>query len=187
MSNKKGSSLVFSIITMLIIIVGLIALYFGVSARMKEAVKPKNNKVDNILAVDLETDYPNSPASVVRHYYEIYSVIYSGDAIAKTSELVWQQRGLFSEELNLLNPFELQKDNVLSEIAKTQAGGNKLLTYEITDVYPDIEDEEIFYVETVEYWTGASKVIKTYALILDGDEWKIHRWDILEENKNGNE
>ncbi len=178
--SKKGNSVLVSLITTIIIVGGLVLVYFGVSARMKEVVEPKVKEVDKVLSRNLETDYPDSPAGVVRHYYEIYTVIYSGNAVSRTSDLVWQERGLFTKELQILNPYEIQVENVLEEIAMTQAGGDKLLTYEILDVYQDSENEKIFYVDVVEYWTGAVKVNKKYALFQEDNNWKIHRWDIIE-------
>ncbi len=181
-NNKKTTKvqgIIISILTTLLILAGLVLVYLGVSQRIDDTVTPKASKVDEVLSLSLETDYPASPSGVVTHYYDLYECMYSAEAVDRTSDLVWQMRGLFTRELQILNPFEKQKENALNEVIQSQQTGLKFLSYEINDIYLDTANENITYIDVTEYWTGPQKIKKTYALFQEDNKWKIHRWDII--------
>ncbi len=181
-SNTKSA--IISFITTVIILGGLVLVYFGISARMKDTVEPKYDKANEALSLNLETSYPQSPAAVTKHYYDLYMCIYSGEYIERTSDLVWQMRGLFTQELQILNPFEIQKERTVEEVVKMQKQGLSILSYEITDIYEDTANDTISYVDVTEYWTGAQKASKKYALVEEDNRWKIHRLDFIDDNGN---
>ncbi|MFV0518725.1 MAG: hypothetical protein ACK5LY_00485 [Lachnospirales bacterium] len=178
-ANKKNSSSA-TIITILILILCIIAICVGVYLKMKEYSELPVDQGEILLEKNLETDYPESPKAVVEYYYDIYKYLYSGEAdVTYTSELIWQMRLMYTRELQVLNPYEIQKEAALEEIVEGQTYGVKMLTYELQDLRYDDANSTIAYVTVKEYWSGIQNFTKEYALYLEDGDWKIHRWDIL--------
>ncbi|MFV0440151.1 MAG: DUF6715 family protein [Lachnospirales bacterium] len=179
-NNNGKRPLFYSALMSFILILVFVGIFFvGLKSRIESnANKNDVSEAERLLSVNLETDYPKGPEAVVTYYYEIFSYMYGGNSdVTYTSELVWQMRSLFTQELMSLNPYEMQKENALNEIVESQTTGVKILDARVENAYYDELNNNIAYVEVKEYWTGIRNKSVNYALYLEDGKWKIQRWD----------
>ncbi len=178
--KKSGSG--GTIIALIIMAICIVAIFLGVTLKVKQNNEILPDQGAELLERNLEVDYPDSPIAVMTYYYDIYKYLYSGSAnVSYTSELVWQQRLMFTRELQVLNPYEIQKETALEEIVSLHDSGLNIISVELSDAKLDPENTSIAYVTVTEYWTGLNNITKEYALYLEDGKWKIHRWDIIEQ------
>ncbi len=175
--KKNGSS---TVIALVIIFLCLVAVFVGVTLKIKQNSEEPVDQGLILLERDLEKDYPESPLAVMKYYYDISKYLYSGtNDITLTSDLIWQQRLMFTRELQVLNPYEVQKEKALEEIVQLQTNGVNMISVEISDARLDPENTTIAYITVTEYWTNSNNMTKEYALYLEDGKWKIHRLEII--------
>lgn len=96
-----------TISVVLVLACAVVALYMYIDRSGKEAKEPVNTVTEQILAKNLDTNYPPTPYSVAEYYCGIVECIYSADTTEEQlAALVRKERELFDEEFAALNPYE---------------------------------------------------------------------------------
>ncbi len=96
-----------SVSVILVLACAIVALYLYIDRSGKEAEEPVNTVTEQILAKDMENNYPPTPYAVTEFYCGIVECIYSEDTTEEQLErLVELQRALYDEEFAALNPYE---------------------------------------------------------------------------------
>ncbi len=91
----------------LVLACAVVALYMYIDRSGKEAKEPVNTVTEQILAKNLDTNYPPTPYSVAEFYCGIVQCIYSEDTTEEQLEaLVRKELELFDEEFAALNPYD---------------------------------------------------------------------------------
>jgi hypothetical protein len=148
-----------------------------------------NNEITRITSKDLELNYPSTPKAVVTYYSEIISVIYKIDMNDEELEKVASQmRGLFDEELLLLNSHNAYIDNLKLELELYQEAERYISGYKIENGY-NIEyitykDEDYAKVDVLYYLREGKElkyIYEEYTLREDEDgKWKILFWELTD-------
>ncbi len=96
-----------TISVVLVLACAIVALYMYIDRSGKEAKETVNTVAEQMLAKNLETNYPPTPYSVAEFYCGIVECIYSADTTeAQLEALVRMERELFDEEFAALNPYD---------------------------------------------------------------------------------
>ncbi len=96
-----------TISVVLVLACAIVALYMYIDRSGKDAKEPVNTVVEQILAKNLDTNYPPTPYSVAEFYCGIVECIYSADTTEEQLEaLVRKERELFDEEFAAINPYD---------------------------------------------------------------------------------
>jgi len=99
--------IVLSVSVILVLACAVVALYWYIDRSAKEAEEPVNSVAEQMLAKDMEKNYPPTPYAVTEFYCGIVECLYSADTTEEQLErLVELQRSLFDEEFAALNPYE---------------------------------------------------------------------------------
>ena len=148
-----------------------------------------NNEITRITSKDLELNYPSTPKAVVTYYSEIISVIYKIDMNDEELEKVASQmRGLFDEELLLLNSHNAYIDNLKLELELYKEAERYISGYKIENGY-NIEyitykDEDYAKVDVLYYLREGKElkyIYEEYTLREDEDgKWKILFWELTD-------
>lgn len=103
----KMKKRIVSISVVLVLACAIVALYMYIDRSGKEAKEPVNTMAEQILAKNLDTNYPPTPYSVAELYCGIVECIYSADTTEVQLEaLVRMERELFDEEFAAINPYD---------------------------------------------------------------------------------
>ncbi len=103
----KAKKKIGTISAILVLACAIVALYMYIDRSEKEAKEPVNSVTEQILAKNLETNYPPTPYAVAEFYCGIIECIYNADTTEEQlAELVRKERELFDEEFAELNPYE---------------------------------------------------------------------------------
>lgn len=96
-----------TISAVLVLACAVVALYMYIDRSGKKAEEPVNTVAEQMLAKNLETNYPPTPYSVAEFYCGIVECIYSADTTeAQLEALVRMERDLFDEEFAAINPYD---------------------------------------------------------------------------------
>jgi len=96
-----------TISVVLVLACAIVALYMYIDRSGKETEEPVNTMAEQVLAKNLDTNYPPTPYSVAEYYCGIVECIYSADTTeAQLEALVRKERELFDEEFAVLNPYD---------------------------------------------------------------------------------
>lgn len=91
----------------LVLACAIVALYGYIDRSAREAEEPVNSVAEQILAKDMEKNYPPTPYALTEFYCGIVECLYSADTTEEQLErLVELQRSLYDEEFAALNPYE---------------------------------------------------------------------------------
>lgn len=103
---KKKKKIV-SVSVILVLACAVVALYMYIDRSAKKAEEPVNTIAEQILAKNLDANYPPTPYSVAEFYCGIVECIYSEDTTeAQLAALVRKERELFDEEFAEINPYD---------------------------------------------------------------------------------
>lgn len=96
-----------TVAVVLVLACAIVALYMYIDRSGKEAKEPVNTVAEQILAKNLDTNYPPTPYSVAELYCGIVECIYSADTTeAQLEALVRMERELFDDEFAAVNPYD---------------------------------------------------------------------------------
>ena len=184
--QKVKKPLILAVVTLLIIVA-----YYCCSKIERDNNEKMVNKseISKITSKDLELNYPTTPKAVVTYYSEIISTIYKIDMTDKELELVTKQmRGLFDEELLLLNTYDTYLKNLKADIAAYKAAKRYVSAFTVENGY-NIEyitykDKDYAKVD-VQYFViedgNLKYVFEEYTLREDEDgKWKILFWELAD-------
>ena len=148
----------------------------------------------DVLARDLEKDYPVTPKEVMKYYNEIQECYYSGENDKVTIKALMQKsRVLFAEELLVENPEEAQFEELMKEVESFKEK-EMVLTMWSTDEASDVEYntfEDAEWATIHSYYTIKTKGLSTktteiFLMKKDADgRWKIYGWDLDNTNSSG--
>ena len=107
-----------SVSVILVLACAVVALYMYIDRSGKQAKEPVNTVAEQILAKNLETNYPPTPYSVAEFYCGIVECIYSADTTeAQLEALVRKELELFDDEFAEINPYDSLLEATKEELA----------------------------------------------------------------------
>ncbi|NLL92598.1 MAG: hypothetical protein GX225_00410 [Clostridiales bacterium] len=184
------------LITLTLLMVLAVLLYFRFSNRTVETKKPAGDEdtavseVDKVLSKDLSKNYPLTAREVVNLYTRIQKCYYNEECTPdEIVSLAYMTTYLFDEELVANNPFDEYYSELLEDIEqyhKTESTISRVILDKSSDVvYSTVDDIKyasincIYYVKNSK---GTSRTKETYALRKDEEgRWKILGWMITPE------
>lgn len=149
------------------------------------------SEVGQILAKDMDLNYPSNPHDVVLFYSRIIKAFYDGEYNDdQLNGLAQHARAMFDTELLSYNDYDEYMERLRTEIESYKLNNKKIVEYTIQRA-SDIEmltDNGIQYAKVkVIYYTaedGAkrTKVYEQYTLRQnDEGQWKILFWEVIPE------
>ena len=178
-----------------IIIVILVALVIGYYYYLSNKEKQRQEEVieltvaQELLAKNLETNYPPTPKEVIKYYSELTKCFYNEEYTDEELEkLAAQARLLYDEDLLAYNDWSHQLIELKEDIDYYKTNEIQINNYTIpasTDVEYFSEDGYQFARLYCTYYLVTKNVTQTvnevYLLRKDEQEhWKIYGWDLAE-------
>ncbi|MGN0375890.1 MAG: DUF6715 family protein [Butyrivibrio sp.] len=184
--NKMRKPIIFTL--MAVVVVGV---YYYCSRKEVDNNNKisANDEITEIISRDLNLNYPSTPKSVVTFYSKIIEAVYKTQHTdEELAALAGQARGLFDEELLLLNDYDTYMENLKIETEVYQKAGRYISGFEVDDGYniKYLKFEGRSYAKiNVKYYVREGKnLIYTYEkYTLREDEegnWKILYWELTD-------
>ena len=175
----------------------ILACYIRLTAKTStsEDATVDNSEVGQILAKDMDLNYPSNPHDVVT-YYRIIKAFYDGKYTDdQLNGLAQHARAMFDGELLSYNDYDEYMERLKEEIEAYRINKKTIVEYTVqraSDI-DFITDNGIQYARVkVIYYTAEesgsrNKVYEQYTLRQDDESrWKILYWDVIQEtNVNG--
>lgn len=128
-----------------------------------------------ILNAEIQQNYPSTPKAVIEANNRIMSYHFSKDMTPEEVGIaVDTLRLLYSKELLELNDRQQQIDQLTLEILNTQLEEAYLEESTIDTI--EFVDDYLTIVE-VSYHLSSGKNLRTYYVIRENGQWKIHSWE----------
>lgn len=179
-----------------IVVVIAVALFGGYYYYLshREAKAPEDDveitEMDEILAKQLDSDYPPTPREVVKFYNRILECVFGTEYNdAQFDKLIGQARKLMDEELLEGNPLDTYKSQLQEEITSYKANSQQIIQTTVCDS-DEVEKKEIdgrkcAYVQATYFLkSGQGQFEKTYERYLlrqdDGGSWKILYYGLID-------
>lgn len=187
----KGQGITKVIGVMCLLVVVVLGVYLALNLREengKNKENVQNTEAQNILAKDIDRNYPATVREVIRLYSRI-SQCYHNETISdeEFEGLVEQQRKLFDAELLENNPLETFTDNLAMEIDVAKAAEKKMSNYQVQKLSEVVtwESEEGTFAKIIASYTMTGKErTKTYQEFLlredEKERWKIVGWRLTD-------
>lgn len=190
----KGKKLAQLIGTLCVIVTVVFGIFLALNLREDNSVfskeEKKNTEAQNILAKDIDRNYPATVREVVRLFSRI-SQCYHNQEISEEefTELAEMQRKLFDEEFLENNPSETFKNNLSSEMEAAKARKYQMVTWRVQkqSSVKNWQDGENNFASIVASYTMTEKTegyTRTYEeFLLREDEkgrWKIVGWRLTD-------
>lgn len=185
-----------TIAAILVLAVGIIALYWYIDRADREEREPAGTVAEQVLARDLEKNYPPTPYAVAELYCDIVKGIYDKDTTEKQIEtLVQMQLQLFDKEFTELNPYETLLEATKTELSEAAEKKIVFAGY-VVDRASNVEKWKY---ETIEYasiqlqftttgGSGRSTASRTLVMRRDEDKrYKILGWRMAEDGGGDSE
>lgn len=192
---KKSKSATRTTLVVICFIVGAVAYYAYLMNRTRQLqAEAQPSLVEQVLARDLEMDYPSTPREVLKYYNEIIRCFYNEDCTEKEAEQLGDQAmRLYDLELVIANDREEYLSRLKTQIGEFASKDRRISSFSLSssvDVSYYEKDGYSFarircgynIVEGKE--SQPSNVV--YLLRQDAEgHWKIFGWD-LAKNLEGN-
>lgn len=147
---------------------------------------------EQLLALDLENNYPETPTAVMKIYSRLNKYLYNNTSKSneEVNQLIEVLRGLYSEEFLAINPLDTNLKDFKAEIAEYKKQQQKIMTYQIQsnkliETWKDDDGKEcagITVVFNISKKKDRIKLYQRFVLIKDKDgRWKIHGWKVSPE------
>lgn len=176
----------------------ILACYIRLTAKTStsEDATVDNSEVRQILAKDMDLNYPSNPHDVVTYYSRIIKAFYDGKYTDdQLNGLAQHARAMFDGELLSYNDYDEYMERLKEEIEAYRINKKTIVEYTVqraSDI-DFITDNGIQYARVkVIYYTAEesgsrNKVYEQYTLRQDDESrWKILYWDVIQEtNVNG--
>lgn len=185
-----------TIVVILVLALGIIALYWYIDRSDREVREPAGTVAEQVIARDLEKNYPPTPYAVAELYCDIVKGIYDKDTTEKQLEtLVQMQLQMFDEEFAELNPYEALLDATKEELSEAEEKKIVFAGY-VVDRASNVEKWKS---DSVEYasiqlqfittgGSGRSTVSRTLIMRRDADKrYKILGWRTAEDGGGDSE
>lgn len=175
-------------IILIVVIVGLVALYAFLLGRMKgEAAATALTPAQSVLSRNLDKNYPATVKEVVKYYTEIEKCFYNEDCTDEEIEALGvQARMLYDQELLDNNEMAVYITKLKEEIKGFRDAGRRLISVAVAsstnvDYFSEngFEFARLYCGYTIKESNGQSvSEGRVYLLRRDGDRhWKIYGWD----------
>ena len=148
--------------------------------------------VQEVLARNLETNYPQTPKEVVKYYSEITKCFYNEEYTEEELyDLAMKATKLYDHDLVANKTEEEYLTDLKSEIQVFKKNGYSISSYSTsssTDVYDFTEDgynfARLYCTYNVRMGTVVQPIEEIFLLRMDLDgHWKIYGWDAAENHK----
>ena len=191
MKGKKLARLVGSLCLVVVVVLGVfLALNLGEDNSVFSKNEKPNTEAQNILAKDMERNYPATVREVVRLFSRI-SKCYHNETISEEEfqSLVEMQRKLFDEEFLDNNPLDTFTNNLAAEIDAAKARKYVMATWRVQKQSSVIqwEDGDNHFASIIASYTMSEKeqgYTRTFEeFLLREDEkgrWKIVGWRLTD-------
>ncbi len=178
-------------IVILFLVALVVGYYYYLSNRQKKE-EPANTKVtavQEVLARNLENNYPPTPREVIRYYSEITKCFYNEDISEEELEqLADKARMLYDEELAENNEWGRYIIDLKSEIEYYQENSIRISSYSLAsstdvDFFSDggFDFARIYCTYTLTSGRTKQPVEEVFLLRKDEDKhWRIYGWDLAE-------
>lgn len=174
------------IITLLVIILGIIMVAVGFILKREEAVNVETTKYDNIMAYDLDTQYPSNYVEVLNIHNQIVEFLYGGEITDdQIAEVIAQQRKLFSKELLSLNSYDSQVQKATIEIQTQRESGEMIISHNLVESFVTPESPDVAIAYVAEYTNTTKNNYLQYDLIKEDNLWKINSWHKVDKSEMG--
>ena len=144
------------------------------------------SETEKILAIDLETHYPETPREVVKVFARIMKALYNDSKDAEIEPLAMKIRGLYDAEFLDNNPESTYLNNLLSDIAEWKDSNRRITNYLL--VNKDLEQEKeidgvkysVNYVSyTIQEKGKYTEIWKILSRQDEDGKWKILGWEFV--------
>lgn len=180
------------IFTVLAVLIVSYYVYLNSKSAADVAPATDDSTVGQLLAVDMELNYPANPRAVVEYYSKITKAFYDGEYTDdQLIGLAQHARAMFDDELLEYNDYDEYMERLKVEIESYELA-ERVITEYIVERASDVEfiiDSGIQYAKVdVVYYTkeGSSqrdRVYEQYTLRQDEDgKWKIVYWEVVPEH-----
>ena len=191
MKGKKMAQLAGSLCLVVVII---LAVFLFLNQREANSIfskeDGKNTEAQNILAKDIDRNYPATVREVVRLYSRI-SQCYHNQVISEEEfkALAEMQRKLFDEEFLENNPLESFTNNLSAEIEAAKAREDTMVTWRVQkqSSVENWQDGDNSFASIVACYTMSAKgegYTRTFEEFLlredENDRWKIVGWRLTD-------
>lgn len=150
-----------------------------------------NSEIGQLLARDMDLNYPANPYDVVTLYSRIIKVYYEGEYTDdQLNGLAQHARAMFDDELLSYNDYDEYMARLKEEIESYKLNSKKIIDYTVQRA-SDIElltDSGVQYAKvkaiyyTLESGSKRNKVYEEYTLRQnENGQWKILFWDVISE------
>lgn len=185
--NKKVFSYVFAISFIALII--LVFFLLGRSQKedkLKEASLEKLTEVQQVLAMDLDNEYPKTPRDVAKLHGDMTRLLYSGFEDEEIKDLAIKIRELCDEEFLNSNPEEKYLNELYTDLSLWNEFDRKIEYVYIVNK----DKEEIYEIDGAEYATayisftiserGKISELRQYVMRKSEDnKWMILGWNVM--------
>ena len=191
MKGKKLAQLIGTLCTVVVVVLGI---FLALNLRKDNSVFSKDSKpnreAQNILAKDVDRNYPATVREVVRLFSRI-SKCYHNETISEQEfqELVELQRKLFDEEFLANNPLETFTNNLSAEIEAAKSREYQMVNWRVQkqSSVETWQDGDNNFASIIASYTMNAKeegYTRTYEeFLLREDEngrWKIVGWRLTD-------
>lgn len=191
MKGKKLAQLIGTLCTVVVVVLGI---FLALNLRKDNSVFSKDSKpnteAQNILAKDVDRNYPATVREVVRLFSRI-SKCYHNETISEQEfqELVEMQRKLFDEEFLANNPLETFTNNLSAEIEAAKSREYQMVNWRVQKQSSVVtwQDGDNNFASIIASYTMNAKeegYTRTYEeFLLREDEngrWKIVGWRLTD-------
>ncbi len=189
MKDKKSSKMIGMIVLAGVIVLGV---FLALNRRPDDSVFTKDNKTNteaqNILAKDIDRNYPATVREVVRLFSRISKCYYNEEISEKEfKELAAMQQKLFDEEFLEINPLEDFTNELYAEIQVAKKNKESMVVYAVqkqSSVNTWNDGENNFSSIIASFTMTGETYTKTYEEFLlreDADgRWKIVGWRLTD-------
>jgi hypothetical protein len=190
-SKKNGVSPVKGSVVIVLMVVVMVGYYYYLSNKEKQR-EPDTTKLSvaqELIARNLDTNYPPTPKEVVKYYSDITKCYYNEEYSSEELEqLAGKARELFDEELLEINEFGQYIIELNQEIDYYKENSIRIANYSVsaaTDVDMFSQDgynfARLYCTYTLTSGSKSQPVEEVFLLRKDEDgHWKIFGWDLAE-------
>lgn len=189
-SRKNKRSLQFFIIITILVVLGVLAVYYQVMKRqqMSETVHTPTTEAEKLVAKDMKMGYPETPKEVMKLFGRINQCIYNKSMSSDNfSSLVGQLRELYCKELKDHNKQKKMEEEIAKEKDIYKSHKRKIINYNIDEesnyIYKTINGEEVVYLNFSYFIRndGDYNTVNWFAILVhENDKWKIREFNLKE-------
>lgn len=185
--SKKVTTYLFSLIFIALIIILFFYLFnLQKEDKLKEASMENLTELQQILAMDLDKEYPKTPRDVAKLHGDMTRLLYSGLEDEETKDLAKMIRELCDEELLINNPEEQYLNDLYTDISLWTSLDRKIENVFIVDqdkentkVVDGVEHATVFISFTI-VEKGKTSELRQYVLRKNEDnKWRILGWNYI--------